>query len=180
MQWLGKEESTVWLRSTDGRTDGRTERRTDGYTVPRTVDQTARMRDGLKNGRDGGLKDGQAYGRVSLRGYFSRIFQIRRKRSNLHLQTFLPFFVEKESVSLPLSNIVFSSFRSRTFKCCPVGQNGEKHRISSHPIIHCPTSSGVSEVSEQAKWVSAAEHASEASRGEQGNEWTMQANERTS
>ena len=102
-----------------GWTDERTERRTDGYTVPRTaffktVDQTARMTDGLKNGRNGGLKDGQAYGRVSLRGYFSRIFQIRRKRSNLHLQTFLPFFVEKESVSLPLSNIVFSSFRSRT------------------------------------------------------------------
>ena len=45
-----------------------------------------------------------------------------------------------------------------------MGQNREKHRINSHPIIHCPTSKGVSEMSER---VSAAERASKASRTEQ-------------
>ena len=30
------------------------------------------------------------------------------------------------------------------------GQNRKKHRLNSHPIIHCPTSEGVSEVSERA------------------------------
>ena len=30
-----------------------------------------------------------------------------------------------------------------------MGQNREKHRMNSHPIIHCPTSEGVSEVSER-------------------------------
>ena len=34
-----------------------------------------------------------------------------------------------------------------------MGQNRKKHRINSHLIIHFPTSSGVSEVSEQAKQV---------------------------
>ena len=29
-------------------------------------------------------------------------------------------------------------------------QNRKKHKINSHPIIHCPTSEEVSEVSEQA------------------------------
>ena len=29
-------------------------------------------------------------------------------------------------------------------------ENGKKHRQNSHPIIHCPTSEGVSEVSERA------------------------------
>ena len=39
-----------------------------------------------------------------------------------------------------------------------MGQNREKHRINSHPIIHCPTNEGVSEVSraEQAQRVSGA------------------------
>ena len=49
---------------------------------------------------------------------------------------------------------------------CTVGQN-KKHRINSHPIIHCPTSEGLSEVCER---VSAAEGASEASSPEQANE----------
>ena len=40
-------------------------------------------------------------------------------------------------------------------------ENGTKHRQNSHLIIHCPTSKGVSEVSEQA------------------NEWAVRANERT-
>ena len=44
-----------------------------------------------------------------------------------------------------------------------VGQNRDKHRINSFPIIHCPTSEGVSEVS-------TAERASEASSAEQANE----------
>ena len=43
----------------------------------------------------------------------------------------------------------------------------KKHRINSRLIIHCPTSEGVSEVSER---VSAAEGASEASSPEQANE----------
>ena len=30
---------------------------------------------------------------------------------------------------------------------CTVDQNRKKHRMNSHPIIHCPTSEGVSEVS---------------------------------
>ena len=30
------------------------------------------------------------------------------------------------------------------------GQNREKHRMNTHPIIHCPTSKGVSEMSERA------------------------------
>ena len=48
-------------------------------------------------------------------------------------------------------------------------QNREKkHRIKSHPIIHCPTSEGVSEVSERVSEVS--EGVSEASRAEQANE----------
>ena len=51
-------------------------------------------------------------------------------------------------------------------------ENGKK----KHPIIHCPTSEGVSEVSERA---SAAEGASEASSPEQANEWAVRANERT-
>ena len=45
-------------------------------------------------------------------------------------------------------------------------ENRKKHRQNSHPIIHCPTSEGVSEVSER---VSAAEGASEASSPEQAN-----------
>ena len=37
---------------------------------------------------------------------------------------------------------------------CTVGQNRKKHRINAHPIIHCPTSEEVSEVSERANlWV---------------------------
>ena len=48
-----------------------------------------------------------------------------------------------------------------------MGQNREKHRINSYPIIHCPTSKEVSEVSEQA---SATEGASEGSSLEQANE----------
>ena len=47
-------------------------------------------------------------------------------------------------------------------------ENQKKHRQNSHPIIHCPTSEGVSEVSEQAN-ESAAEGASEASSPEQAN-----------
>ena len=42
-------------------------------------------------------------------------------------------------------------------------ENRKKHRQNCHPIIHCPTSEGVSEVS-------AAEGASEASSSEPGNE----------
>ena len=37
----------------------------------------------------------------------------------------------------------------RGFQCTKV-QNIKKHRINSHPIIHCPTSLGVSEVSKRA------------------------------
>ena len=44
-----------------------------------------------------------------------------------------------------------------------MGKNRRKHRINSHPIIHCPTSEGVSEES-------AAEGASKASSPEQANE----------
>ena len=32
---------------------------------------------------------------------------------------------------------------------CTMGQNGEKQRINSHPIIHFPMSEGVSEASER-------------------------------
>ena len=47
---------------------------------------------------------------------------------------------------------------------------GQK-RINSHPIIHFPTSEGVSKVCKQAsKQVSAAEHTSKASSVEQANE----------
>ena len=46
-------------------------------------------------------------------------------------------------------------------------ENRKKQRQNSYPIIHCPTSEGVSEVSERA---SAAEGASEASSPEQANE----------
>ena len=45
-------------------------------------------------------------------------------------------------------------------------ENGKKHRQNSHPIIHFPTSEGVSEVSER---VSVAEGASEASSPEQAS-----------
>ena len=55
-------------------------------------------------------------------------------------------------------------------------ENRKKHRQNSHPIIHYPTSEGVSEVSER---VSAAEGASEASSPEQANKWASErANER--
>ena len=37
-----------------------------------------------------------------------------------------------------------------------LGQNRKKHRKNSHPIIHCPTSEGVSEVSERASECSGA------------------------
>ena len=57
-----------------------------------------------------------------------------------------------------------------------MGQNRKKHRINGHPIIHFPTSEGVSKVSE---WVSAAEGASKASGPEQANEWAVQAKDRT-
>ena len=65
-------------------------------------------------------------------------------------------------------------------------QNREKHRINSHPIIHCPTregvSEGVSKASVRAKQaserVSAAERASKASRVEQANKWAVWAKER--
>ena len=43
---------------------------------------------------------------------------------------------------------------------CTMGQKRKRHRMNSHPIIHCPTSSGVIEVSER---VSAAERASKVS-----------------
>ena len=49
-------------------------------------------------------------------------------------------------------------------------ENGKKHRQNSHPIIHCPTSEGVSEVSERAKKVSTVEGASDTSSPEQANE----------
>ena len=50
-------------------------------------------------------------------------------------------------------------------------ENRKKHRQNSHPMIHCPMSEGVSEVSERtSELVSAAERASEASRAEQANE----------
>ena len=52
-----------------------------------------------------------------------------------------------------------------------MGQIRKKHRIKSHLIIHCPTSEGVSEVSERAsERVSTAEGASKASSPEQANE----------
>ena len=43
----------------------------------------------------------------------------------------------------------FVSFSRRQFYGT-VGQNRKKHRINDQPIIHCPTSEGVSEVSERA------------------------------
>ena len=43
-------------------------------------------------------------------------------------------------------------------------ENGKKHRQNSHLIIHCPTSKGVSEVSEGVSEVSAAEGTSEANK----------------
>ena len=49
----------------------------------------------------------------------------------------------------------------------PLWTRTEKNRTNNYPIIHCPTSEGVSEVSERA---SAAEGASEASSPEQANE----------
>ena len=55
-------------------------------------------------------------------------------------------------------------------------ENRKKHRQNNHPIIHCPTSEGVSEVSER---VSAAEGMSEKSSPKQANEWAVRANERT-
>ena len=63
-----------------------------------------------------------------------------------------------------------------------MGQKSKKHRMNSHPIICCPMSEGVSEVSEVSEVsseVSAAEGASEASSSEQANEWAVQANEGT-
>ena len=60
-------------------------------------------------------------------------------------------------------------------------ENRIKHRQNSHLIIHCPTSEGVSEVSERAsKRVSAGKGASEASSPEQAIEWVVRVNERTS
>ena len=58
-------------------------------------------------------------------------------------------------------------------------QNRKKHRIDSHPIIHCHKSEGVREVSGASEQVSAAERASEASSAEQANERMVRANERT-
>ena len=45
----------------------------------------------------------------------------------------------------------------------------KKHRQNSHPIIHCPMSEGVSEVSGASERVSAAEGLSKASSPEQAN-----------
>ena len=45
--------------------------------------------------------------------------------------------------------IVTAFVKVRYGECTMVG-NGKKHKINSHLIIHCPTSEGVSEVSERA------------------------------
>ena len=47
-----------------------------------------------------------------------------------------------------------------------VGQNRKKHRMNSHPIIYCPPSSGVSEVSEVTE--RASERSGARERSEQG------------
>ena len=54
-----------------------------------------------------------------------------------------------------------------SFSLCTMVENRKKHRENSHPIIHFPTSEGVSEVSER---VSAAEGAREANSPEEANE----------
>ena len=57
------------------------------------------------------------------------------------------------------------------------GTVGQNQVVSRHPIIHFPTSSGVSKrTSEQ---MSAAEHVGKASSLEQANEWAVRANKRT-
>ena len=75
---------------------------------------------------------------------------------------------------LPLSYLIVTSL----IYLSTVGQKRKKHRHNSHPIIHCQTSKGVSEVS---KWAnkSAAKRASKASRAEQANEEVVLANKRT-
>ena len=59
-----------------------------------------------------------------------------------------------------------------------VGQNTEKHRINTHPIIHCPTSKGVSEVSERAsKWAQRSTRVKRVVRSKQKSEqceWTSE------
>ena len=45
-----------------------------------------------------------------------------------------------------------------------MGQNREKHRVNSHLMIHCPTSEGVSKVSERTSERSGGRERSEQSR----------------
>ena len=56
-----------------------------------------------------------------------------------------------------------------------MGQNRKEYRINSHLDNHCPTSSGVSEMSER---VSAVERASVASSAAQADECAVRANNR--
>ena len=44
--------------------------------------------------------------------------------------------------------VSFAPFTYTAYRQYTMVQNGQKHRIDSHLIIHCPTSEGVSEASE--------------------------------
>ena len=64
-----------------------------------------------------------------------------------------------------------------------MGESRSKHRLNSHPTIHCPTSEGVSEMSERAnEWArqsARAKRASKVSGAEQANKWVVRANKQT-
>ena len=60
-------------------------------------------------------------------------------------------------------------------------ENGKKHRQNSHPIIHCPTSEGVSEVSERAnEWAQRRVWAKRAVRSKRTSGASERANGRAS
>ena len=71
-----------------------------------------------------------------------------------------------------------SSLDQRPIHLCTMVESRKKHRQNSHPIIHCPTSKGVSERVNE--WVSERSGGLERSEQSQASEQVSGASERTS
>ena len=73
------------------------------------------------------------------------------------------------------------SARAKRMSECTMVENRKKHRLNSNPIIHCPTSEGVSEVSERAnEWAQRRARAKRAVRSKPTSERCERTSERTS
>ena len=66
------------------------------------------------------------------------------------------------------------------FRSVHYGPKWKKHRLNSHPIIHCPMSKGMSEMSERAKLAVRREQAKWAVRSKRTNELCERMSERMS